>query len=121
MRPRFLFSLFLLLSLVTPLFGREVKEQRRIDFLLHMVGSLDHSKFIRNGSEYDARAAEAHLRQKLDYGGERLKTAEQFIEYCATRSSLSGKAYQIRLADGNTVEAGPFLRGKLAEFDQGKP
>jgi hypothetical protein len=118
MRLRLFFSLFLFMSIATPLFGREAREQRRIDYLLHAVGSLGSAKFIRNGTEYDAKAAEVHLKQKLDYGGEKLKTAELFIEYCATRSSMSGQPYKIRLADGKTVEAGAFLRAKLAEFDK---
>ena len=120
MTKRCLYFLFLLLSISTPLLGREAREQQRIDYLLHVVGSLENSKFIRNGSEYDAKAAEAHLRQKLDYAGEKLKTAEQFIEYCATRSSMSGQAYKIKLPDGKTVEAGPFLQSKLVEFDLAK-
>ena len=67
---RCLYFLFLLLSISTPLLGREAREQQRIDYLLDVVGSLDNAKSIRNGSEYDAKAAEAHLRQKLDYAGE---------------------------------------------------
>ena len=110
--------LLLLLITATPLYGRELREQQRIDHLLKTVGSLQNAVFIRNGSEYEAKAAETHLRQKLDYAGEKLKTAEQFIEYCATRSSMSGQPYRIRLSDGKTVEAGPFLRSKLNEFDQ---
>jgi hypothetical protein len=118
MRLRLVLSLFLLLGLAAPLFGREAREQRRIDHLLHVVGSLGTAKFIRNGTEYDAKTAETHLRQKLDYAGEKLKTAEQFIEYCGARSSMSGKSYQIRFPDDKAMEAGPFLRAKLAEFDK---
>ena len=118
MRSRLLALLLLLLSCATTLLAREQFQQQRIDFLLHAIGSMQGGAFIRNGSEYDARAAEAHLRQKLDYGGERLKTAEQFIEFCASKSSVSGKAYQIRLPEGRTVESGPWLLGQLAEFDK---
>lgn len=113
-----LLSLLLVLGFATSLPAREQPQQQRIDFLLHAIGSMQGGAFIRNGSEYDAKAAEAHLRQKLNYGGERLKTAEQFVEYCATKSSMSGKAYQIRLPDGKTVESGPWLLGQLAEFDK---
>ena len=120
-RPRpFFVLLLLLLGLTVPasLFAREPREERRIEYLLHTVGSLPGAVFIRNGSEYDAPAAEKHLRQKLNYAGERLKTAEQFIGYCATKSSVSGQPYKIRLADGSTVESAAFLRAKLAEFDK---
>ena len=120
MRSRLLLPFLILLTLAAPLFAREPRQQQRIDFLLHAIGSMQGGVFIRNGSEYDAQAAEKHLRQKLNYGGEKLKTAELFIEYCATRSSVTGKPYKIRLPDGQTVESGPWLQGKLAEFDQGR-
>ena len=117
--PPFVLLLLLLgLTLPSSLSAREPREERRIEHLLHAIGSLPGAVFIRNGSEYDAPAAEKHLRQKLSYAGERLKTAEQFIEYCATRSSVSGQPYKIRLADGRTVESAAFLRARLAEFDQ---
>ena len=118
MRLRLLLSLLLLLSCATSLLAREQPQQHRIDFLLRAIGSMQGGAFIRNGSEYDGKAAEAHLRQKLDYGGERLKTAEQFVQYCATKSSMSGKTYQIRLPDGRTVDSGPWLLAQLAEFDK---
>ena len=120
-RPQLRFVLLLLLlGLAVPSSSsaREPREERRIEYLLHSVGSLPGAVFIRNGSEYDAPAAEKHLRQKLNYAGERLKTAEQFIEYCATRSSVSGQLYKIRLADGSTVESAAFFRAKLAGFDK---
>ncbi len=74
--------------------------------------------FIRNGSEYGGRAAAQHLRQKLDYGGERLKTAENFIKYCATESSFSHRKYHVRTSDGATEEAAEYFSGLLREFDQ---
>ena len=49
--------------------------------------------------------------------GKRVKAAEDFIEVCATRSSFSGTAYQIRLPDGTITEAAPFFRAKLRDYD----
>ena len=60
--------------------------------------------------------AAAHLRLKLDRAGARIKTAEQFIAFCATGSSISGQKYRIRLADGRTLDTAEFLRGKLALY-----
>ena len=103
---------------VTLLLAREPQEDKRVEYLLSSMKALPNAVFIRNGSEYKAETAEKHLRQKLDYAGERLKTAEQFIDYCATKSSMSGRVYQIRFSDGKTVEAAVFLHSKLVEFDQ---
>ena len=112
-------SLLLVVSLLWPslLSAREAREQQRIDYLIQALVSLKGAVFIRNGSEYDASAARDHLQQKLAYGGERVKTAEEFIKYCASQSSLSHKPYQIRFSDGKVVNTAEFFSSKLKEFD----
>jgi len=71
--------------------------------------------WIRNGSEHDAHAAAAHLRAKWQAAGARVRTAEDFIDGIASRSSLSGRPYLVRLPDGSTVPAADWLRARLAE------
>ncbi|MEO5722648.1 MAG: DUF5329 family protein [Chthoniobacterales bacterium] len=97
--------------------AREAREQARIDFLLNAVEHAANIKFIRNGTEYDGRAAATHLRHKLDYGGERLKTAEDFVKYCATESSMTHRKYKVSTGNGVTTEAAAFFTAKLLEFD----
>jgi hypothetical protein len=113
---------FVLLALFHPGFAmaREAREQQRIDFLLHSVETAKGITFIRNGTEYDGTAAGKHLRDKLSYAGERVKTAEQFIQYCATESSMTHRKYTVRLADGRTVDSAVYFAGLLHEWDQQK-
>jgi hydrogenase maturation factor HypF (carbamoyltransferase family) len=110
----------LLVALVWPsaLSARDAREQQRIDYLIQSLGALQGAFFIRNGTEYDASAAQSHLRQKLAYVGERVKTAENFIKYCASESSFTHKPYQIRFSDGKVVDTAVFFSGKLKEFDE---
>jgi hypothetical protein len=110
--------LTLLFALALPLLARDAREDARIDALLAHVASLDGATFIRNGGEHDAKKAAAHLRMKLDKAGERVKTAEQFIDGIATKSSLSGKPYRIRLRDGTEKESGPYLHRQLEAIDK---
>jgi hypothetical protein len=91
-------------------------EQQKIDWLIDSVATLHNARFIRNGQAYDATRAADHLRLKLRFAGDRVKTAEDFIDYCATRSSMSGRRYSIRFADGRTVDAATFLRERLAAY-----
>jgi hypothetical protein len=109
--------LFLLLFLPLTLLARDAGEQQRIDYLIDLLGSLKGAVFIRNGKEYDAPAARDHLRSKLNFAGNRVKTAEQFIKYCATESSMSHQPYKIRFADGAEKETAVYLGDKLKEFD----
>lgn len=72
-------------------------------------------QFRRNGSWHTAAEAQAHLRRKLDYLVDRgaLASAEQFIERAASRSSMSGQAYQVRCGSLAPVASGDWLRAEL--------
>lgn len=72
--------------------------------------------FIRNGTEHTPADAADHMALKRRNVGSRIKTAEDFIRYCATESSMSGKPYTIRLADGREVKSGEYLTGVLKEL-----
>ena len=95
-----------------------VNETERIEYLIQSIEQLSNAKFIRNGSAYDAKPAADHLRFKWREAGARVKTAGQFIELCASRSSVSGQPYRIRFADGSIVTSEAFLRAKLKELDR---
>lgn len=87
-----------------------------IEALLAHVKQLDGAAFIRNGSEHTPAAAEAHLRLKWEKQSARIKTAEGFIELCATKSAMSGERYRIRLKDGAVRDSAAVLRARLAEI-----
>jgi hypothetical protein len=97
---------------------RAPAEDARIEYLLAVVASLHDAELIRNGKAYDGAAAVRHLREKLELAGSRVKTAEDFIRYCGSQSSVSGKPYEIRFPDGRVVLAADFLQQKLIDFDR---
>ena len=74
-----------------PAVSQQEIEEHKIQYLISAVADLKDARFLRNGSEYDAQRAADHLRLKLRYAGDRVKTAEDFIVYCATASSMSGE------------------------------
>lgn len=88
-------------------------ERARIEALLARV-RVSGIVFIRNGSDHTAEEAAKHLGDKWSRAGDRITTAEEFIEQLASRSSQSGEAYRVRLPDGTEREAGPWLREQLA-------
>jgi hypothetical protein len=112
-----------LMAMLALLFGgsnalaREGREQARIEALIESVKNLKGAVFIRNGGDHNAAAAADHLRLKLKRAGERIKTAEHFIEYCASRSSFTGDKYRIRLAVGRVIEAQAFFKEQLKQID----
>jgi hypothetical protein len=112
----------LLFSLIGVGYSQDSKEGAKIQYLISSVEVLKGAKFIRNGKDYDARRAGDHLRLKLKAAGAQIKTAEDFIRFCASRSSVSGEPYRIRFSDGVTIEAEVFFRNRLKSFsDKANP
>ncbi len=93
--------------------GEVVDERARIEALIGAVAASG-VIFIRNGSEHDAAAAAEHLRTKWSRAGDRIGTADDFIEQLGTRSSQTGEPYRVRMPDGTERDAGPWLRELLA-------
>jgi hypothetical protein len=113
-------SALLFLSLVALVLARDAREQARIDFLIRTVETSKGIVFIRNGSEHDGGAAAKHLRMKLGYAGERVRTAEDFVKFCASESSLTHQKYTVKLADGKIIDAAEYFAARLREFDSDK-
>ena len=92
-------------------------EQSRIDKLIRYVEMQKGIIFIRNGKEYSCEEAAKFLRGKMDAMGKEVGTAREFIEQIATKSSMSGKPYQIRLGDGTVVLSAVFLSDELKRIE----
>ena len=72
-------------------------------------------EFSRNGSWYNAQKAADHLQSKYEYLlKKRLVTStESFIELAATKSSMSGKTYQVRCGKAAPVSSNSWFRTQL--------
>lgn len=93
-----------------------LSEEEKIEELIAAVEDMDGAVFIRNRALYTPREAAQHMRRKLGQAGNRVETAEDFIELCATQSSVTGRKYLIRFADGRTVESGTYMKDLLADL-----
>jgi hypothetical protein len=92
-------------------------EQQKIQALISSIETLKGAVFIRNGSEYDGKKAADHMRAKLKYAGDKIQTAEEFIDALASKSSMSGRPYQIRLPDGRTVNSADYFHAELRKLE----
>jgi uncharacterized protein (DUF2345 family) len=79
--------------------------------------------FIRNNREHTADEAAAHMRRKYEHFKDQMKTPEDFIRFAGTKSSLSGKPYQIRMKDGQTILTQKWLEDALEKYrkEGGRP
>ena len=71
--------------------------------------------FIRNGKHYDALKAREHIEKKYTYYKERITTAEDFILYSATKSSITGEPYMV-ICNGVNMVTSDWLNTELAEL-----
>ena len=88
--------------------------QDEIDHLLSYVASSSCS-FVRNGSEYGPVKARDHLADKYRFAGNRISTAEEFIEYLATKSSFSGAPYHVHCGKDDQL-SGAWLTAELKRY-----
>lgn len=88
-----------------------------INYLLTFMGASG-CEFYRNGSWYDSRTAQAHLRDKYVWlaARDRIKTAEDFIEQAATRSILSGEPYAVRCGPAAPISSNRWLHEQLGRY-----
>jgi len=83
----------LLVTILMPALATTIPGE--VDFLLQYVADSG-CTFIRNGNEYDARRAAAHLTLKYQRGKQHVDSAEQFINRLASASSWTQTPYRVR-------------------------
>ena len=85
--------------------------------ILGLMDALSTSscEFQRNGTWHGRDEARKHLQRKYDYllKKDLVATAEQFIERAASKSSLSGRAYQVRCPGQPAQPAATWFKTRL--------
>ena len=108
--------MFMQMALVVPSHAA-MSEKQKIDALVQAVETREDLKFIRLGTEHSSTEAARMLRTKLQFAGDRVKTADQFIEHIAS-ATQSGHPYLVRFPDGRQVPSAVFLRAELKRLTQ---
>ena len=87
------------------------------DEVEHLLGFVESSGciFDRNGSRHSAAEAREHIERKYNYLREKLSTSEEFIQYAASESSFTGKAYHVE-CDGRRQPSRQWLLDELEQY-----
>jgi hypothetical protein len=118
MRLVFLTRIIFILSLFTArLVWADVlpAQVREVEHLLDFVQN-SHCIINRNGTDYPAEKGVAHIKKKYDYFRDDIKNTEDFIEYSASRSTMSGKYYTVTCPGRETISTHDWLMEELARF-----
>ena len=109
--------LIILLSLLSVCAGADVPPDQapEVDHLIEYLATSD-CEMIRNGKAYSGEKGAQHVRRKYDHFRDQISTTEDFIEFSATRSALSGKDYQVTCFDQEPVRAQDWLLQELKVY-----
>ncbi len=81
----------------------------------HLLAYVKNSGCIinRNGTDYPAEKGISHIEKKYDYFRDDIKSTEDFIEYSATKSTMSGDYYTVTCPGEKTVRTQDWLLAEL--------
>ncbi|MCL2872257.1 MAG: DUF5329 domain-containing protein [Betaproteobacteria bacterium] len=104
-----------------PVQAYAMSEEEKITALIASVKDTpEGTQFVRNGKAYSVTEAIDHLNYKYARAKSKVKTAEDFIKYVASKSSMSGEDYLIRYPDGKTATAEAFFAERLRKLKSEK-
>ena len=63
----------------------------------HLINYLANSdcRMVRNSKSYSAKDGAKHMRRKYKYFRDEISSTEEFIEYAGTKSTKSGRLYEV--------------------------
>ncbi len=91
--------------------------QKEIAHLLDFVANTA-CKYERNGTIYGGIEAHGHIKRKYQYFIDKIKSAEDFIKYSATQSTMSGRKYKILCENMPVQNSADWLLEELKYFRQ---
>jgi len=89
--------------------------QAEIEHLKNYLASSG-CTYVRNGREHDSAEAVEHIEKKARYFDDEIDSAESFIEFSATKSTMSGKPYTIRCPGEPEQASSAWLLEELQRY-----
>lgn len=114
---RFSPTIALLELLLTDVSCADVPDADRHE-VQHLLVHLKTSDCImeRNGDRHPSENAYAHVQKKYDYFRDEIKTSEEFIDYAATKSTMSGKYYRVICPGEPPIRTRDWLLDELHRY-----
>ena len=109
--------LFLWCVVASDVASADVPADRLVE-VNHLLAYVKHSGCIinRNGSDHAAEKGVSHIESKYDYFRDDIKSTEDFIQYSATKSTMSGDYYTVTCPGENTIRTQDWLLTELKSF-----
>ena len=96
-----------------PVFAADM--QTEINHLLAFMQNSE-CQFERNGKIHSGKDTVNHVKKKYNYFKNKINNTEEFIEYSATKSTMSGKYYTVVCKDNPMVKTQDWLLQELQKY-----
>ena len=99
--------------LSVPVFASDMQTE-----INHLLTFLENSEcqYERNGKLHTGKDMLDHVKKKYNYFKNKIDSTEKFIEYSATKSTLSGKYYMVLCKDNPKVKSQDWLLQELKNY-----
>lgn len=81
-----------------PLYGSwadvPAEQEAEVEHLINFLATSD-CRMVRNGKSHEGKEGAKHVRRKYAHFRNDISNTEDFIRYSATKSTLSGKYYEV--------------------------
>jgi len=91
------------------------ESQHEVQHLISFVRNTS-CQIDRNWTNHNGLEAIAHIQQKYAYYKDDISTTEQFIEYSASKSTMTGMDYLVKCADQSPVKTRGWLLQELQRY-----
>jgi hypothetical protein len=84
----------------------------------HLIGYLENSdcEMVRNGKSWSGEEGARHVRRKYSHYRDEISSTEEFIEYSATKSMMSGEYYEVQCPGKAPVKSRDWLLKELQAY-----
>lgn len=89
--------------------------QHEVDYLIAFVSNTP-CQIDRNWSLHSGPDAIKHIQQKYDYFKDDISTTEQFIEYSAAKSTMTGRDYLLKCTGQSPIKTRDWLLQELQTY-----
>jgi hypothetical protein len=110
-------NLFLSSLLISNIAVADVPANQVIE-VNHLLAFVKESGCIinRNGTDHPAVKGISHIEKKYDYFRDDITSTEEFIEYSATKSTMSGDFYMVSCPGKEAIRTQDWLMAELKRF-----
>ena len=92
-----------------------VIDTKTIQYLLEYVRESNLT-FVRNFSDHTSADAASHIQKKYRHFQDKIKTPEEFIELCASKSLMTGRTYRVIDEQGHELQTRDWLMHALTAY-----